>query len=508
MDGGRSPANGYITGWTGVRAVVLSVFLGERGTSPGPISSIVRGGRRGGSEILKRTSFCSLVVALTAAIVSLPIPLGASSSGDWPGYMYDRNHTGFDRAETTISPSSAPNLHTEWSIDAGDKVFAEPVTANGLLYWGSFDGVEHASDPSTGSVVWHQSLGTTSDTVHCSSLVAGVVSTPLVATIMLNGSPRSVLFVGGGDAAMYALDALTGAVLWRTSLGTSPSHFIWDSPVIYKGSVYIGVSSFLDCPIVPGRVFKLGAMTGHIKATFEVAPEGCTGGGVWGSPVVDFSQGTLYFATGNPNENKPCPVPFDLAPAVVEVRASDLSLVDAWRVPDAEQIVDSDFGSTPNLFSANGVPMVGVANKNGTYYAFRRDALGAGPVWQDPVSDGSVPLLSPAAVGYSSLLIASTQTTIHGVVCKGSLRGVDPSTGAYRWQLCLANQVQGAVSMAPGVIVVGVGPRLVLVSASSGKVLSSFIDTHAGSWFKGGSSISNGHIYIGNADGILYAFGV
>ena len=128
-------------------------------------------------------------------------------------------------------------------------------------------------------------------------------------------------------------------------------------------------------------------------------PPGCTGGGIWGSPVVDASQDTLYVATGNPNENVACPLAVDFAPALLELRTSDLSLVDAWQVPEAEQIVDSDFGSTPNLFvTAAGDRMVGVANKNGMYYAFRRDALSDGPVWQDVVADGSVPLLPPGGL--------------------------------------------------------------------------------------------------------------
>jgi hypothetical protein len=253
-------------------------------------------------------------------------------------------------------------------------------------------------------------------------------------------------------------------------------------------------------------MFKLSATTGAIKATLGVVPDGCTGGGIWGSPVVDATQDTLYVATGNPNENAPCPDPVDLAPALLELRTSDLSIVGSWQVPVAEQIVDSDFGSTPNLFTtAQGVPMVGVANKNGTYYAFRRDALGDGPVWQDPIADGTVPLLSPAAVGFASLLIASSHTTIGGVACNGGLRGVDPATGAYRWQLCLTNGVQGAVSMAPGIVVLGVGPRLMVVS-TSGKILFRYFDPASASVFKGAASIADGRIFMGNADGIFYAF--
>ncbi len=445
---------------------------------------------------------------IVGTTVVMPRP-ALAVGGSWPSYMFDRDHTGFNRQEHTITAATAPSLTVDWAVDEGSRMFAQPVTGNGLVYWGTFDGFEHASDPADGSPAWSTFLGTTSDPVHCRTTAAyGVTSTPALSTVTLGGTPTPVLFVGGGDAAVYALDALTGEVIWRTSLGSNPSHFVWDSPVVYKGNVYVGVSSLLDCPIVQGRMFKLSATTGAVKATLDVVPDGCTGGGIWGSPTVDARTDTLYVATGNPNENAPCSEPVPLAPALVELRTSDLSVVGSWQVPLAEQIADSDFGSTPNLFTtAQGVPMVGVANKNGMYYAFRRDALGDGPVWRDAVADGTVPLLSPAAVGYASLLIASSHTTIKGVACNGSLRGVDPATGAYRWELCLTNGVQGAVSMAPGIVVVGVGPRLMVIS-TSGKVLFRYFDPAATSVFKGAASIVDGRIFIGNSDGIFYAFSV
>jgi outer membrane protein assembly factor BamB len=460
------------------------------------------------------TRFVRAVTVVATALVVLPssvvpTPALAASAGSWPGYMFDRNHSGFNRAEHTITAANAPSLTVDWSVNEGSRMFAQPVTGNGLVYWGTFDGFEHASDPADGSTEWSTFLGTTSDPDHCrTTAVFGVTSTPALSTVTIAGTPTAVLFVAGGDAAVYALDALTGAVIWRTSLGPSPSNFVWDSPVVYKGNVYVGISSLLDCPIVQGHMFKLSATTGAVKATLDVVPDGCTGGGIWGSPVVDATRDTLYVATGNPNENAPCSEPVPLAPALLELRTSDLSLVGSWQVPLAEQIVDSDFGSTPNLFTtAEGVPMVGVANKNGMYYAFRREALGDGPVWQDAVADGTVPLLAPAAVGYASLLIASSHTSVKGAACNGSLRGVDPATGAYRWELCLTNGVQGAVSMAPGIVVLGVGPRLMVVS-TSGKIVYRYFDPAAASVFKGAASIADGRIFMGNSDGIFYAFGL
>src|ERR1700724_1160765 len=56
------------------------------------------------------------------------------------------------------------------------------------------------------------------------------------------------------------------------------------------------------------------------------------------------------------------------------------------------RVQNSDFGSTPTLFTAtingNLTSLLGVANKNGIYYALKRDALGSGPVWEDTIANG------------------------------------------------------------------------------------------------------------------------
>jgi outer membrane protein assembly factor BamB len=73
--------------------------------------------------------------------------------------------------------------------------------------------------------------------------------------------------------------------------------FIWSSPTVYKGSVYIGLASFGDCPLVQGQFFQLDVTTGKIEHTFDVVPGGCLGGTVWGSPAIDEAKGTVYIGT-------------------------------------------------------------------------------------------------------------------------------------------------------------------------------------------------------------------
>jgi polyvinyl alcohol dehydrogenase (cytochrome) len=393
-------------------------------------------------------------------------------------------------------------------------ITTQPVEANGLIYWGSWDGNEHATNLN-GTQVWQKGIGYTFDS-QCNNTV-GVASTATFKTVSINGTSTPVLFVGGGNATFYALNANTGATLWSTSLGSSPDHFIYSSPAFYKGSIYIGLASFGDCPLVQGLLFKLNAATGAIQHIFSVVPSGCVGGGIWGSPTIDPSDGSVYFATGNDGS---CSKGEPYSIALVKVSASNLSYISSWQVPSSQRMSDSDFGSTPTLFSATigGVQhlLVGVANKNGIYYAFDRSSISTGPLWQANIAtigggcgpecgDGSI---APSAWDGSTLYVAGGQTTIAGVSCKGSVRALAPDTGKFIWEHCLQNgPVLGAVSLVPGVAVVGEGNTLAVLATTDGHTLYTYQDTNSGALFYGPASISNGILYIGDIDGYLFAFG-
>jgi polyvinyl alcohol dehydrogenase (cytochrome) len=451
-------------------------------------------------------------------VVLAGFPVGgaaAQASADWPTYLNDGGRTGFNSSETLITPSTAPNLTQLWADTAGGAVSAEPVESGGVVYYGSWDGYERAVDAATGNQLWSAYLGQSLDT-HCSGAsTLGVASTATVGTITVNGTATEAVFVGGGDGNFYALDASTGAVLWQSQLGTPPAYFLWSSPLVYNGSVYEGIASFGDCPLVRGGIVQLDAATGAVQNALYTVPAGCTGATVWGSPTVDTATGDIYFGTGNAGS---CGSPEPLAVAVVQTDSS-LNLLSSWQVPASEQPNgDSDFGATPTLFQAwlSGVrhQMVGLQNKNGIYFAFDRSAISSGPLWQKKMSvSGRCPEcgrgdISPSAYDGSHLFVGGGHTTIGGVACAGSLRELRPSTGGTAWADCLqSGPVLGAVTAVPGVAFVGAGNTVYAVATSTGTILWSYQDTSSGSDFWGAPTISNGQAYFGNQDGNLYAFG-
>ena len=390
-------------------------------------------------------------------------------------------------------------------------IFSQPVVANGLIYWGSFDGYEHATNLS-GQQIWQQNLGIRTTCAPVSPL--GVVSTAAVSTVTINGTATSVVFVGGGDDHLYALDASSGSIIWSTPIGNpSTNTFIWDSPFVFNNNVYIGSATTGEssgCKLIPGQFFELNASDGSIEHTYNSVPDGCVGGGIWSSPTFDASDGSIYFTAGtqggcNNDHN---------SIGIVKLRASDLTYLSSWQIPLNQRLTnDADFAGTPTLFTAtiNGTlqKMVGAVDKNGFYYAFNRASLSSGPVWSKQIAGaGACPQcgqgsISSAVWDGSRIFVAGGITSINGATCGGSVQALNPATGNFLWQTCLPKTVMGAITEVPGVIALIDGANLTLINTGSGAKLFNY-SAH----LYGTPSISNGVLYVGSTTNQLYAFGM
>ncbi len=536
-------------------------------TAPSVANGMVVGGSLDGSLVALAPAGQMPTPTVTPTATATPSTtstVGTGSVDDWPSYMYSYLRSGDNTAETAINPGTVGGLHLHWTYTPSSPtpIFSQPVTGNGMIYFGAFDGYERAVDPATGNLIWSQNLGQTNNQ-GCNPNPVGVVSTATVTTALVQGTPTPVLVVGGGDAAVYELNALTGAILWRTSLKANNNTFIWSSPAVYNGAVYIGRSA-QECPERQGEVDMLDLNSGTLLHTFDTVPSGCSGGGVWGSPVIDPTLNRVFVVTGNNAAG--CPVAEPYADGVVALNANDLSFVDAWQVPLALQGQDSDFGTTPVLFTAtiNGVvhQMIGAVKKSGFYYAWDRTNLSAGPLWATNIgvhtgspysrtgdvaqvgqgndvsqtqntmgntltSDvttqsqqgeqdqqmfsptGGYSYLSPAAWDGTYLYVAGGAAKINGVGCKGSIQALDPATGHFIWQTCLqSGPVLGAVSLIPGIAFVDEGAKIVAVNTSNGALLYTYLDSASGSFFWGSSSVANGLVVQGNQDGTLTVLGL
>src|SRR5205823_12602953 len=116
-----------------------------------------------------------------------------------------------------------------------------------------------------------------------------------------------------------------------------------------------------------------------------------------------------------------------------------LHVLGHWQVPPAETVFDSDFGSTPTLFTGRVTPggaqraLVGVANKNGIYYVFSRASLDRGPVARLRIATGGNPptsgngSISPSAFDGARLYVGGGHIATRGPAGAGTVSSYDPT---------------------------------------------------------------------------------
>src|SRR5437016_5710263 len=167
-----------------------------------------------------------------------------AQTSDWPAYLREAQHSSYNQLATAITPANASNLVQNWSFadrpptrtgQPGVGFNATPTVYNGVIYIGSNTGQFYAINESTGGLLWHRLLGYTTPNGCRTQL--GVTSTAAVATDPVSGT--LTVYVGGGNGYLYALDASTGAIIWKhlvLHIGTTEaSGYIWSSPLVSNG---------------------------------------------------------------------------------------------------------------------------------------------------------------------------------------------------------------------------------------------------------------------------------
>jgi outer membrane protein assembly factor BamB len=176
----------------------------------------------------------------------------AAQGVDWGRFHYDLANTGHNPHETILSPDNVSQLTVDWQVHTGH-VFGGMAVANGVVYVGSWDEHVYAFDAATGALRWK-------------TWVRGdIQSVPAVV--------GRALYVSAGTG-VFALKAASGEILWRHDIRPTPS----SSPMVANGVVYVGSYE--------NALYALDAKTG---ATIWV---GASGGIVYSTPAM--SSGRVY----------------------------------------------------------------------------------------------------------------------------------------------------------------------------------------------------------------------
>jgi outer membrane protein assembly factor BamB len=405
-----------------------------------------------------------------------PTPDPPPGASDWVMYGHDVSRTGYNSGETAITAATVSRLAPRWQADISMGDFppsGAPTVAGGRVFVGSSrpDGDNFfAFSATTGGALWTANVGHHPP----SDFDVGLGATA--------GVSGSVVVVGGGDAAYYGLDVATGAILWRHEMGVGASGFTWCSPLIANGRVYIGMSSEGDNPSVRGELRALDLTTGTLLTNQYFVPEGERGAGLWNSPALSPDGRLLAVATGEDFAGYDGPY----NRAMVTLDPLTLDILQADKEGATNQ--DLDWGTTPVFFKdRGGRTLLGANHKNGVFYAYAADSVGAGPIWQRSmgVSIGMMPAYDPNRGAGGTLFFVGDN---------GQLFGVDPATGTDRWPPVAVGFMFGNMALANGLIFVSSGGSVVILDAAAGTVIRTLTPTDPGPSYSG-VVVAGGFVY-------------
>jgi polyvinyl alcohol dehydrogenase (cytochrome) len=410
----------------------------------------------------------------------------------WNGWGNGTSNTRYAK-DGGVTAADLPKLKLKWAFGYANvnAARAQPAYAGGRLFVASENAEVHALDPKTGCTHW--------------TFVAnsGVRTALAIGPYKTAAGSGYAVYFGDAKAYAYAVDANTGRQLWVRKVDQHPSAAITGAPAVYGGRVYVPVQGLNEegtggrggyqCCTFRGSVSALDANTGAvIWKTYTVEESkpraknkdgvqlyGPAGGGIWSSPTVDPQRGFVYVATGNgyadpPQKTTDAVMAMDMKTGAVKW-VNQVTPNDQWTMgcrpenPDnpscpATLGPDFDFSASPALTRVNGRDLLVLPQKSGMAFALDPDNEGK-LVWQQRIGKGSglggqwgaAADEQNAYVGVSDL---QTQTP-------GGLRALKLSTGEVAWsmdpqtRLCNAQQPScraaqgGAVTVIPGAVLSG-----------------------------------------------------
>ncbi|MDH2430866.1 PQQ-binding-like beta-propeller repeat protein [Sphaerisporangium sp. TRM90804] len=464
---------------------------------------------------------------------------------DWPLIGRDVTNTRANPSESRIGRDNVHRLRAKWTYKTHGDVSATPAVVAGALYFPDWGGYLNKVDAETGRGIWSRKVSDYTGN----------------ATSVSRSSPAVVgnrVYIGDWEQAnLMAVDATTGALVWRIQLDTQFKAVITASPVVHNGVIYIGVSSrenelgadpTYPCCVFRGSMNAIDARTGRVLWRQYTVPAnggqpgGYSGGAVWGTPAVDVATNTVYFTTGQnytvPQSvhdcqnagGKPhqCYAPDNYIDTVLALDTASGRIkwntgamrFDAWNTACVPGLPpnncpqnpgwDYDFGDGAHLFTIRGTDgrlrkVIGAGQKSGEYWLM--DATTGAVVWSAAAGpgghvggimwgtayDGQRVYLAEANFNKTPYQIAGGTT-----ITSGSYAALDPRTGRVLWQVPdpSAGFAWAPLTVANGVVFAcSTGNQMYALDAANGRTLWQFDAPYS---CMAGPAVVNGTVYWGN----------
>lgn len=428
----------------------------------------------------------------------------------WPGWGLDLENTRMVSNEAAgITKQNVGKLKLKWALAYPDAIRARshPMLAGGAIYVGSHNGTVFALDRETGCARWTYQAAT--------EVRTGIVITPWEAG---DASAKPTAYFADLIGNVYAVDARTGALVWRDRPEAHPNTSLTGTPVLHEGKLYVPISSleegvatnsYYPCCTFRGSIMAYNAADGsHVWQTYVIGepvetgvnPAGAkmygpSGVAIWNAPAIDVKRNRLYVATGDnystpATENSDAIMAFDLDDGKIAWVYQAMPN-DAWNgscseggdranCPE-EDGPDYDFGAAAVIVPAgDGKDLVIAGQKSGIVYAI--DADTGKLVWEKKVGRGGIKggvhfgMAADGGEGGSGLLYVPISDTPDGrpyeFPSSPGVHAVDIKSGEILWRSPAPLDTCGELEFCnPGVsIAITATPDLVISGGLDGVV--------------------------------------
>jgi polyvinyl alcohol dehydrogenase (cytochrome) len=415
----------------------------------------------------------------------------------WNGWGADLGNSRFQPAEMAgLTRDQVPSLRLKWAFGflGRSSAVAQPTVVGGLVFVGGGDREIYALDAKNGCTRW---------VFKTEAVVRTAISFAPIA-----GTDQFAVFFGDVSANAYAVNAITGALVWKTKVENHPAALITGAPTLYSGILYVPVSSkeevtgspsAYQCCTFRGSVVALDITTGKQIWKSYTIPEtprptkrnamgtqlhGPSGAAVWSAPTIDVQRQALYVATGDnysdpPSETSDAIVAFDLTTGRMlwhwQATEKD-SFITSCFSPDKTNCPESngpdhDFGQSPILASLrSGQRVLVIGQKSGVVHALDPDQKG-NILWQTRVGKGGAlgGIMWGSAADKDHVYVANSDVRFRGYKtldssAGGGLFALDLATGKISMQVppvpCgdrsqCSPALSAAVTAIPGVVFSG-----------------------------------------------------
>jgi outer membrane protein assembly factor BamB len=411
-------------------------------------------------------------------------------------YLFDPTHSSYAAAETQIDAGNVGTLRPLGAFPA-QPFGGAPTIVSGVAYIGDLGGNFYAIRTSDGALLWKQFLG-------LAATPGNPICMPAIGVTGQSVIKDGVVYVPGGDSTLYALDQQSGSQIWRVPLADPESgSYIWSSLMLVNNSIFLGMASLGDCPVVRGALIRIDLDNPQQPVFKYVMSEDDVGAGIWSTPAFDRDTNTVYAATGNGAQDVSTG---SYGSTLLSLDADSLDIKGYFFLPTASDFGDNDWGSSPTLFqTGDGAKLVAATAKDGVLYVL--NAANMTPVWTAKLAEGcddpfnGCGSLSTPAFDGATLYVGSGSMVANGAN-GGNVYAFRP-TGQLLWSSQTPGVVVAPVTVANGLVFVSTLSGLVALDASSGESL----------WDDGGAGplysqpvISDGTVYAAYANGNLVAY--